>query len=319
VVINDRSVDNTENILAEAYDDSRETHPEFHVLQGKPLPEGWLGKPYALQQGATFSTAEWLLLTDADIHFEATALQRAMLFCETHQLDHLAVFPELTHGSPFLNSLYGTFWCLFSFFHQPWSVSSQKSKAFMGVGAFNLVRRSSLVAIGAFECVAHCPAEDMMLGKALKEQGFKQQVLFGTEMVAVAWYPSAVAFLLGLRKNVFPMLDYQIFWVIAGVLGVFIALIWPFVGLFVAPKSNFWLHEGVHLLQLLVLWEAYRLNTLWLRLPFNSALGTPVAAACFSWVMIDSCFRTLSQGGIYWRGTFYPLSELRSKTKKESR
>ena len=41
------------------------------------------------------------------------------------------------------------------------------------------------------------------------------------------------------------------------------------------------------------------------------ALTHPVGAAIFSYMLLRSTVVTLVQGGIIWRGTFYPLDELR--------
>jgi hypothetical protein len=41
------------------------------------------------------------------------------------------------------------------------------------------------------------------------------------------------------------------------------------------------------------------------------ALTFPVAALVFVYAMVRSTVLTLVRGGVVWRGTFYPLSELR--------
>ena len=42
------------------------------------------------------------------------------------------------------------------------------------------------------------------------------------------------------------------------------------------------------------------------------AIGYPVGAAVFVFILIDSTWRTLRRGGIEWRGTFYPLAALKA-------
>jgi len=41
------------------------------------------------------------------------------------------------------------------------------------------------------------------------------------------------------------------------------------------------------------------------------ALTEPVGALIFSWMLVRSTIVTLWNGGISWRGTFYPLEELK--------
>jgi hypothetical protein len=45
--------------------------------------------------------------------------------------------------------------------------------------------------------------------------------------------------------------------------------------------------------------------------PSIFAFTYPIGALIFVWMIIRSAFVTLRQGGIIWRGTFYPLEELR--------
>jgi hypothetical protein len=47
------------------------------------------------------------------------------------------------------------------------------------------------------------------------------------------------------------------------------------------------------------------------RVPMLYALTQPVAAVIFFWMLLRSTIVTLRNGGIRWRGTFYPLEELR--------
>jgi cellulose synthase/poly-beta-1,6-N-acetylglucosamine synthase-like glycosyltransferase len=66
IVVNDRSTDRTGEILEEL----ATNYPDrLRVLNVESLPEGWLGKTYALYTGATRATGEWLLFTDADVNF----------------------------------------------------------------------------------------------------------------------------------------------------------------------------------------------------------------------------------------------------------
>ncbi len=65
ILINDRSTDRTGEIIERlALLDSRVR--QIHIDH---LPDGWLGKVHALHQGIDVSSGEWLLFTDADIHF----------------------------------------------------------------------------------------------------------------------------------------------------------------------------------------------------------------------------------------------------------
>ena len=95
IAVNDRSSDTTPTILREAARrDSR-----LKIVHVENLPEGWLGKPHALQKGYEGSKGEWLLFTDADVCFKPASLRRAMGMAQGLGLDHLTLMGDIEmHG-----------------------------------------------------------------------------------------------------------------------------------------------------------------------------------------------------------------------------
>ena len=91
ILIDDRSKDDTGKIaLAVARSDSR-----LKVITVEQLPDGWLGKNHALQKGAEESKGEWILFTDADVHFEPGCLARALDYARKNDVDHLIAAPRM--------------------------------------------------------------------------------------------------------------------------------------------------------------------------------------------------------------------------------
>lgn len=87
IAVDDRSEDATGAILAHAAQrDSR-----VHRVRVDSLPAGWLGKPHALQTAYENSTGEWLVFTDADVHFAPDLLRRTAALAETKRWDHLTL------------------------------------------------------------------------------------------------------------------------------------------------------------------------------------------------------------------------------------
>jgi cellulose synthase/poly-beta-1,6-N-acetylglucosamine synthase-like glycosyltransferase len=174
IAVDDRSTDGTGDIMAglAAGRSGRLRH-----LRVDGLPEGWLGKNHALWVGAGEAEGGWLLFTDADVRFGPDCVELAVRHAVNEGLDHLALAPELVSRGTALKSFVAAFVLAFEVTQRPWRVSDSDAKESVGVGAFNLVRREAYEGAGTHEAVRMRPDDDLRLGRALKEAGFRQAVL----------------------------------------------------------------------------------------------------------------------------------------------
>ena len=137
VLVNDRSQDATGAIM----DRIAAANPGVRVVHIESLPADWLGKVYALSQGSAVARGEWLLLTDADVHFAPGVLRRVMAWSLHRNLDHLAAAPEIWQSSFMMDAAISAFLRGFCVGMRIWAVEDPDSGAYIGVGAFNLLRR----------------------------------------------------------------------------------------------------------------------------------------------------------------------------------
>ena len=114
------------------------------IVDVAELPAGWLGKNYAMQVGAAGAAGELLLFTDADIVFEPTTLRRAVAYMEAQRVDHLAAIPDVRVPGVALKAFIAAFSVFFSMYARPWQARNPRSRAHIGVGAFNLIRARGL-------------------------------------------------------------------------------------------------------------------------------------------------------------------------------
>ncbi len=304
IVVEDRSIDRTGEIL----DRMAAQNSGFRVIHIKELPTGWLGKNNALQQGANLAKGEFLLFTDADVVMEPTVLRRALAYVEDEGLDHLTAAPRALVPGFWSNAFLGVFALGFSLYAKPWKVRDPKSKAYIGIGAFNLLRRSAYVAAGGHEPIAMRPDDDIMLGKLMKQNGFRQDMVFATRFLTVEWYQSFRQLQGGLMKNLFAGAKYSIPLVAIAVLMQFTLLIWPFLAVVLFRGPVQWVN-GLTVLAFCIL---FSLNSRLIGISWWWCLTTPVGAAICIYLVIRSTVITLANGGIDWRGTHYPLALLRS-------
>jgi cellulose synthase/poly-beta-1,6-N-acetylglucosamine synthase-like glycosyltransferase len=87
-------------------------------------------------------------------------------------------------------------------------VSDPKDKSHIGVGAFNLVKRSAFEKTAGFPWLRMEVIDDSGLGLMLKRSGFRTFVLNGLETVEMNWYPNLWEMIKGLEKNLFPALGH---------------------------------------------------------------------------------------------------------------
>src|SRR4051812_23850727 len=139
IAVNDRSEDRTGDLLEQL----AAANPRLKVVHVTELPEGWLGKNHALAEGSTHATGDWILFTDADIHFTPGTLQRAVAYARAQTIDHLAAVPRLTERGQWLGICVNAFSFAFTCGILPWRIPDPRSRAHGGVGAFNLVRTST--------------------------------------------------------------------------------------------------------------------------------------------------------------------------------
>ncbi len=301
VAVDDRSSDGTGQILDHMRD------PRLKVLHVTELPDGWLGKNYALERGARVATGELLLFTDADVHMRPDALRRAVGLLERDRLDHLAVTPRIDAGTRWARAVVAVFLVVFSTFFRPWKAVDPRSPWFIGVGAFNLVRTDAYRAVGGHGSVALRPDDDVRLGRELKRAGYRQAAASGAERVQVEWYPSVGAMARGLRKNAFAVARYRLSLVAAGTALPIVFIFWPLTALLVTSGATWWLNLVVVLTGALVTGSIARGSGL----PAWTGAVYPLAAATLLWIIWSAALRAVLRGSIEWRGTEYPLSRLR--------
>lgn len=303
VLVNDRSTDRTPQIL----ENFAQRFSHVTVIHLNELPDGWLGKSYALYQGYMNSTEEWLLFTDGDVIFKPDTLTKAISYSIRQQLDHLVLLPRIHSRSALFNSVLATFKIMFDLQYRPWAAKNPHSGASIGMGAFNLVRRTAYETAGTHHRFALHPNDDLQLGEHLKSSGNKQDVLYGDEQIQYEWYKSLNAFINGLMKNAFSSVNYSFLKAVINSIAALLFFVLPVPVLLVSgvPQQQY-LAAIILLSQLALYLLKPALHARWWYV-----LIIPFAAAVISFIMLKSALVTTWQRGIYWRESFYPLSQLK--------
>ena len=301
--VDDRSEDATGRML----DEFANSHPRFRAIHVKELPAGWLGKPHALQQAYEASSREWLLFTDADVRFKIDVLRRAMTMVTERNLDHLSLFGDVEMVGFWEKVVVTFFGMAFHMATAPSEVVNPKSGAYMGVGAFQLLKRSAYEAAGTHRRLAMEVIDDMKLGKIVKQAGFRSGVGVAQDSVVVRWHAGARNLINGVTQNFFAGSGFSVTRVAISILGLFLMNVLPFAGLVFAHG---WVRIFAWICVVIVLCFHASVDIV-MRVSPLYCLTVPIGAVIFGYMLLRSTVYTLKQGGIVWRGTFYPLEALK--------
>ena len=320
IAVNDRSTDRTGEIMEKvassqnprpvAKSATRTGHPHnllMRVIHHHELPAGWLGKTHAMWTAANTATGDWLLFTDADVIFKPDSVRRALAYAEADHADHVVLFPQMIMKSPGEYMMIAFFQTMFMFGHRPWKVADPKAKDHMGVGAFNLVRRPVYEAVGTYKALRMEVIDDMKLGKVVKNGGFAQRNVFGGDLISIRWAHGAMGIVNNLTKNFFAILSFQWWRTVLSAIGMVFLNFGPFLG---AAFAHGWARVpyAIALGSMLLIYVGMSKRS---AVPVYYFLLHPASTALFIYTLLRSTWTTLWNDGIEWRGTKYPLEELR--------
>jgi Glycosyl transferase family 2 len=303
IAVNDRSEDETEGILRR----TAQRDLRLKVISISSLPAGWLGKPHALQEAYDHSTGEWLIFTDADVHFEPDVLRLAIALAEQRHWDHM---PLLCHTKMFSAGekvAMMFFGMAFMLGVRPWRASNPKSDSYVGIGAFQLIRRSTYEKIGEHRRLAMEVVDDVKLGKLVKEAGCSSGIAKSGTSVSVYWHAGVRNIIRGTTKNFFATTGFRLPIVCVQMLGLLTLSVMPWIAL---PFVHGWARLFAAIAVALAICAEGGVAIENGVSPLY-ALTHPIGALIFGWMLARSTIVTLWQGGITWRGTFYPLEELK--------
>ena len=308
IAVNDRSTDRTgvrmEDMAAEtAANGGRHTLQVLHV---DALPSGWLGKPHAMAMAAKHARSPWLLFTDGDVLFQQQALEIALRAAEAQNADHLVLTPTVIITTAAERAMLATMNALSQWMIRLWKVSDPRAKDYIGVGAFNLIRRDVYEKLGGFEALRMEVLDDLRMGWMIKRAGYRQCVVLGPDLVRLRWLHSALGVVHLAEKNGFAAYRYNVALTLLASIGLATIALLPLIAIvaggwalvagllsYVAVALTFWGNRKV------------TVAPAWLAILYAPATLVVLYA------LMRSMTLALVRQGIDWRGTRYSLSEIR--------
>jgi len=192
VLIDDGSRDGTAAIahaLASGADADR-----LSVVAGRPLPAGWTGKLWALQQGldavaASPPATDWLLFTDADIRHGPGQLDRLVRQAEARGCDLVSLMVRLRCENRWERLLIPAFVYFFQKLYPFAWIADPRRRTAGAAGGCVLVRRSRLDGLGGLAAIRNRLIDDCALARAVKESGGRIWLGLAEDSVSLRAYP----------------------------------------------------------------------------------------------------------------------------------
>ncbi len=299
IVLDDHSTDTTLSMLARlAGNDSR-----LQIIEGRPLPDGWLGKHWACHQLDRAATGELILFVDADTRHTPDMLLDSVSALLAERADLVTAFPReevVTWGERLLVPVIG--WGIFTFIPIRLVQRLHLAALSVTIGQFMLFRRAAYDAVGGYEAVRAETVDDMVLGRRIISGGLEWRLLDGTHHVSCRMYRGFWEAVGGFSKSLFAVFDYRILPYFIGWLLVGTAFLEPVVALVSrwmrTPLTSIPVEYAVASVVLsLVLWMiAYRR----FKFPAWLVFYYPLSLALFIAVAARSFFQTAT-GTTMWK------------------
>ena len=195
-VLNDGSSDNTEDLLKSIHS------PNFRYVNGRTLPEGWLGKVFACHQLSADETAEFLVFLDADVRLQPTAVSAAIATMKRLNWDFISPYPQeiaITFAERLIQPLLQWSWLA----SVPLRLAEKFPNRSMTIanGQFFIVRRSAYEVVGGHEAIKNEILDDLELARSLIAAKFKGGVADGSAVAQCRMYGSAPDLIDGYTKS----------------------------------------------------------------------------------------------------------------------
>lgn len=201
VVIDDQSDDGTGDIARR--------YPNVEVISGQPLPKGWAGKLWALEQGKGRVTTAMTLLLDADIALEPGMLAALLAHKRATGAHFVSLMADLRRTSFWDRLLLPAFVYYFKLIY-PFAVSNSPSKwVAAAAGGCVLVDTAALHKVNAFECLKDALIDDCTLARRIKDGGHQTWIGLSRGVISLRPYGTLKSVHDMVARSAFTQLRYS--------------------------------------------------------------------------------------------------------------
>lgn len=300
LVLNDHSTDHTAKVVAQY----AERYAWIQLVEGSPLPKGWLGKPFACHQLSERAKGEWLLFLDADVRLDSEALALAIGEADEQKTGLITGFPRQVVRT-WMEKLVVPLMLFTIACHLPirFVRKSRKPEFCAAHGGFMFVESACYKDVGGHASIYDQMVEDMELAKLIKKKGYPVTLAKIDDSVWMRMYESGSQVFRGYQKNIFPGVGRNLFLLLLVLVMYLFLYVYPFLALILS------LILGKAILLAIVACLLGMLIKSWIdwqhRLPFWLGAFQPVSILLFCVIALASVYGSFSKKGYIWKGRRY--------------
>ena len=189
IVVDSNSQDETPAIVhTQAQIDGR-----FRLINDPPLPQGWIGRPWALHNGFLNSSnqSEWILGIDADTQPQAGLVNSLLTIATTEGYDLISLAPQFILQYPGEWLLQPALLVTLLYRFDSAGVNTANPERVMANGQCFFCRRSVLEALAGYSSAANSFCDDVTLARNIAAAGYKVGFFDGAKLIQVRMYQGA--------------------------------------------------------------------------------------------------------------------------------
>ncbi|MGC9996593.1 MAG: glycosyltransferase family 2 protein [Terriglobia bacterium] len=312
VLVDDDSQDHT-GAIADEWASKPAARGRLKVLHNKTLPPRWHGKVHALHLASSAVSGEWILATDADMVLHPSVLSVAVSFALERGVQFLSIIPELEFGSFWEKVVLPGFSFLITALFPVHLVNDPASPRALAAGAFILMKRHDLVALGGYARLRNVLIEDLRMAELFKRHGRRIYLAASRGLLHTRMYTSGAEMFLGLSRIAFEGSGYSIPKTLGAMFLANLLAVFPWVALITRVLADWKLDRAelhdpfllVAVVACLIASLVYLPFILHSRIPPLYVLTLPLAALFYSCVSVYSILTSRIGRGVSWKDRRY--------------
>jgi hopene-associated glycosyltransferase HpnB len=273
--------------------------PGLRVVAARPLPSGWTGKMWAVSEGVAGSSADYLLLTDADIVHPPHNVADLMARARAGNYDLVSYMVRLHCATLAEQALIPAFVFFFFQLYPPAWIRDPRSRAAGAAGGCILIRRQALEGIGGIARIRAELIDDCALAREVKRRGGRIWLGLSDRTLSIRPYTSFGEIGGMVSRTAFTQLRYSAWLLIGTVAGLALVYLAPPLLAFFAPTPA---AAGMGALAWLLMSVAYLPSVRYYRVNWFWSLMLPAIALFYLGATIHSAIATWRGQGGMWKG-----------------